>query len=143
MKCALTGANGFLGSHLADRLLKDGHQVTALVRESSELRWIADKGIRLVTGALDDATALAQAFEGAERIFHLAGAVVAGDPAAYYRVNQDATRAVAEAALGVETLRRFVLVSTLAVHGVRKDEPGPVSEESGCECQAKIHLIPP
>lgn len=133
MKCALTGANGFLGSHLADRLLKDGHQVTALVRESSELRWIADKGIRLVTGALDDAAALAQAFEGAELIFHLAGAVVAGDPAAYYRVNQEAARAVAEAALGVEGLRRFVLVSTLAVHGVRKDEPGPVNEESGCE----------
>lgn len=134
MKCALTGANGFLGSHLADRLLEEGHEVSALVREGSDLRWLQGKKIRLVKGELDDSAALALAFEGAELIFHLAGAVVVNDPKAYYRINQEATRVVAETALGCgEGLRRFVLVSTLAVHGARPDEPGPVSEESLCE----------
>ena len=133
MRCALTGANGFLGSHLVDRLLAEGHEVSALVRESADLRWLQGKELRLVKGALDDPAALAQAFEGAELIFHLAGVVVANDATAYYRINQEASRVVAEAAMGPgEGLRRFVLVSTLAVHGARPDETGPVSEESAC-----------
>ena len=134
MRCALTGANGFLGSHLVDRLLADGHEVSALVRESSDLRWLAGQEVRLVKGELDDPASLARAFEGAELIFHLAGAVVALESKAYYRVNQEACRVVAEAAMGCgEGLKRFVLVSTLAVHGRRPDETGPVSEESACE----------
>ena len=134
MKCALTGANGFLGSHLADRLVADGHEVTALVRESSNLRWLEGKDLRLVVGNLDDAGALADAFAGAEVIFHLAGVVVASDPQAYYRVNVEGTRGVAEAALELgDGLKRFVQVSSLAVYGSGQGDEGPVSEESPCE----------
>ncbi len=134
MKCALTGANGFLGSHLTDRLLADGHEVTALVRQSADLRWLSGTAARLVTGSLDDPGSLAEAFAGAELIFHCAGVTQAAEPGGYYRANVEGTRAVARAAMSAsDALQRFVLVSTLAVHGDGERDSSPVSEKTPCE----------
>lgn len=137
MRCTVTGANGFLGSHLVDRLLADGHEVTALVRAGCDRRWLDEARVTLVMGALDDRRALTQAVAGAELVFHVAGVVAAADPRDYDRVNAQGTRVVAEACLEASPdLARFVLVSSLAAHGpapagrlIREDSPlAPINQ---------------
>ena len=54
MKCALTGASGFLGSHITDVLIQKGVDVRALVRPTSNLRWLRDKPIQVLRVPLDD-----------------------------------------------------------------------------------------
>lgn len=134
MRCVITGASGFLGSHLADRLLADGHEVVALVRETSNQRWLDGKALQVAVAELDDGGALGEIFAGADQIYHCAGLTSSTDPKVYYRINVESTRTVAEAAAGaLGEGGRFVLVSTLAVHGAGDREGSPVSEKTPCE----------
>lgn len=83
MKVALTGAGGFIGSHLAQRLVREGHDVTALVRYTSRGDWglldelAADvlQHISVVTGDLRDAEAVREVVRGADLVFHLAALI--------------------------------------------------------------------
>lgn len=132
MYCAITGANGFVGSHLVDRLVAEGHQVCALVRATSDLQWLKNKPVTLIKGDLDDAQALKQAFTGVSVVFHVAGVVNSLDSDTFFRVNAEGTRKVAEACLEVNPkLSRFVLVSSQSVVG---PNPGgtPMNEEIPC-----------
>lgn len=83
-KVLITGGGGFIGSNLADRLLREGHEVTIFDNLSrsggeSNVRWLreghGDGTFRLVRADLRDFDALQRAAEGAQRIYHLAGQV--------------------------------------------------------------------
>jgi len=130
MRCAVTGGNGFVGSHLVDRLLEDGHQVRVLVRPTADLRWIRDTVVEVVQGSVADHDALCRTFDGCDLVFHVAGVTTAREPEEFYRVNRDGTaravRACLEAAPGV---RRFVLVSSVAAVGPGRDD-APLNEEA-------------
>jgi len=102
----VTGATGFVGSHLVDVLLEKGWTVSALVRKSSNLRWLEGKPV----GRVDpDASPLPDA----DVLFHVAGVIRADTYADYLAGNRDLALRV----FGAARTRRFVHVSSLAVAG--------------------------
>lgn len=107
---AVTGATGFLGGHIISAARDKGCSVRALSRKpnsdtSSDVTW--------VTGTLEDQAALIELASGADVVVHAAGAIKALNRDAFFRVNRDGTRAVADAAVQAG-VKRFVLVSSLA-----------------------------
>jgi nucleoside-diphosphate-sugar epimerase len=114
----ITGATGFVGGHLAERLAGEGWRVRALVRASSDTARLKALGAELVTGALDDADALTAAADGVDTVFHLAARTTAPSEAEFRRANTDGTRTVAQAAAGAGTRpRRLVYLSSYAACG--------------------------
>ena len=77
LKIVLTGGNGFLGSHLVDRLLLESIEIHCIVRPTSNLKWLEGKDVKMHTCGLTDVDALVKVFDKADYIFHLAGTVAA------------------------------------------------------------------
>ena len=77
----VTGASGFVGSHIVDELLARGARVRVTVRGSSSRRWLAGKPIEYADAALDDPDALRAAVEGADWVVHSAGLIRARNAA--------------------------------------------------------------
>jgi nucleoside-diphosphate-sugar epimerase len=116
MKALVTGATGFVGSHLAEALKQRGYEIAALARSPRKAAVLAGQGVRVVWGDLHDAEALERAVEGQDIVYHVAGVVAARDEAEFLRWNRDGTRNVLAAAeRGGKP--RFVLVSSLAAAG--------------------------
>jgi nucleoside-diphosphate-sugar epimerase len=122
MKALVTGATGFIGSHLANALVKKGFAVTCLVRNTSNLSYLEDLNVRLVKGDCSQKESLYEAVEGVDYVFHLAGLTKACSEAAFVEANVSGTgnmlRAVLEKNSG---LKRFVYISSLAAAGPSKD----------------------
>ena len=116
MKALVTGATGFVGSHLAEALKRRGHEVTALARSSRKAEALASQSIRIVSGDLHDMAALDRAAAGQDIIYHVAGVVAARDEAEFLRANRDGTRNLLGAAERSGN-PRFVLVSSLSAAG--------------------------
>src|SRR5438477_259076 len=72
MTTLVTGASGFLGSHVARQLVARGEDVRVMMRPSSTNRAIGDLSLEYVTGDLRDPAAVARAIAGAKRVFHVA-----------------------------------------------------------------------
>ena len=108
---AITGATGFAGRHAIIELLLRGHRLRALVRspETADL----PAGVATVKGDLADSAALARLTAGADAVIHLAGALTALSRDDYFKVNEQGTLALADAAQKAG-IRRFVHVSSLA-----------------------------
>ncbi len=132
----VTGASGFVGSHVVDELLRRGARVRCLLRPSSSLRWLDGKPVETVFAPLEDAEALAAAVAGATWIVHAAGLTSARRDAEFHETNVGGTERMLRAALTVGPgLRRFLLVSSLAAAGPSRDgrplaegdRPHPVS----------------
>jgi len=113
---AITGATGFVGRHVAQRLRDEGHHVRLLVRRPEAAMWL--EGFEVIQGALEDADSLKWLCGGADVLVHCAGAIKARHSAGFERVNYQGTKAVAEAA-GAAGVRRFIHLSSLAAR-----EPG-------------------
>lgn len=98
MKALVTGANGFLGSWLVKKLLSEGHEVTALVRPSSDLSELRDVNCKYVYGDVTEKESLVQAFNGMDTVFHLAGLIAykKTDRLKMEKVNVQGTRNVVE-----------------------------------------------
>ena len=117
MRVFLTGATGLVGSHVAERLVRDGHEVKALVRPGAELEFLRSLGAELVSGDITDRDALVEAMSGCDGVVHSAALIVGDVPwEDYRRVNVDGTQHVLEAA-AQGGARRAVHVSTVAVYG--------------------------
>jgi nucleoside-diphosphate-sugar epimerase len=128
MRYAITGATGFLGGALARQLRDSDHDVVALVRDPARAGALADAGVELVAGDLDDAPALDKICAGADGLFHVAGWYKVGSrtPELGRRVNVDGTRNALEAARR-NGVRRVAYTSTLATNS---DTRGQVVDES-------------
>ncbi len=105
----VTGATGFVGSHLVDLLLERGYRVTVTVRRTSRLRWLEGKPVERVEADLEAPVALPPC----DVVFHVAGVIRADSWGAYLAGNRDASRHALEGARAA----RFVHVSSLAVAG--------------------------
>jgi nucleoside-diphosphate-sugar epimerase len=113
----ITGATGFVGSHIARAFAEAGYEVRCGARASSSTRWIPD--LERVELDLSRHGDLSGALEGVDLVVHAAGITRAGRAEDYHAVNAEGTKRLAAAALGV---RRFVLVSSLAARGPDGDE---------------------
>jgi nucleoside-diphosphate-sugar epimerase len=114
----ITGASGFVGGHLAERLQGEGWRVRALVRASSDTTRLRALGAELAVGSLDDADAIAAAADGADTVFHLAARTTAPSAAEFHRANVEGTRNVARGAVRAGTPpRRLVYLSSYAACG--------------------------
>jgi nucleoside-diphosphate-sugar epimerase len=115
--CLVTGATGFIGGHLAERLAKEGHRVRCLVRASSDTSLLRALGVELAVGDLTDARSLADAVGGCRYVLHC-GAQVSDWATAeeIRRINVGGTRDLL-AASAAASVRRFVHFSTTDVYG--------------------------
>ena len=116
MRILITGANGFLGSALARRLARDGHELRVLLRPRSEASTLEGVPAQRVEGDVTDPASLASAMAGREVVFHLAGLRRSPERAAFFRVNADGTRWVCDAMLRAGA-RRLVLAGSIAAVG--------------------------
>ena len=129
----VTGANGFVGSHLVDYLLETGHEVRCLVRKSSNLKWLDGKNVKIFDCGLLDIEGMSKAFHGADYIYHVAGVVKSKTPEGYFKGNVDTTHALLEAALlNSATIKRILIVSSQTVVGPSNNEI-PVNELTECK----------
>jgi UDP-glucuronate 4-epimerase len=146
MKVLLTGAAGFIGSHLAERLLGDGHEVIgydsfdsflypAAVKEDNAALLAGRPGFRLVRADLLDAAALRRETAGCDLVVHLAA--LAGvrpsiaEPPRYARVNVEGTTNVLEACRHAG-VRRVVVASSSSVYGARPGATVGFREDDPC-----------
>jgi nucleoside-diphosphate-sugar epimerase len=131
MKALVTGATGFIGSHLVDRLLERDDEVRALVRPSSDLSYLEERGVELLSGDITDPASLPAAAAGADVVYHLAAMVSDWGPwQAFQAVTIDGTRNILEAAAQAG-VSRFLHVSTDGVYthrylGKRMTEETPL-----------------
>lgn len=116
MHVLVTGGTGFVGRHLVDVLLARGDRVTVLLRTPAKARGLAERGVILSPGTLDDGASLERACAGQEAIYHLAGLVAARSEREFMAVNRDGTASLLRAAAATGA-PRFVYVSTLAAAG--------------------------
>ncbi|PYV05270.1 MAG: NAD-dependent dehydratase [Acidobacteria bacterium] len=126
MVCLVTGASGFLGSHLARLLVQHGEQVRVLVRPRSQTRALAGLPVERVGGDLRDASSLVAAVQGVRRVFHLAAdyRLWTPKPQEIYDSNVAGTRHLLAAArrAGVE---KFVYTSSVATLAVPRGDDLP------------------
>ncbi|HVA94439.1 MAG TPA: hopanoid-associated sugar epimerase [Candidatus Dormibacteraeota bacterium] len=122
MKTLVTGATGFLGSHIARELSGRGEDVRVLARASSDLRALEGFRSESAVGDLRDAASLDRALDGVSRVFHVAAdyRLWASDPREIYESNVTGTQNLLEAArrAGVE---KFVYTSTVATIAVPRE----------------------
>ena len=116
MRTLVTGATGFVGSHLAEALRRRGDDVTALVRSSRKAQPLTAMGVSVVAGDLHDVAALRRAVEGQDVVYHVAGLVAARNEAEFLTANREGTENVV-AAMEKAAVPRLILVSSLAAAG--------------------------
>ena len=133
MKSFVTGATGFLGSHVARQLLSNGADLRLLVRATSRTENIADLPADRVVGDLRDVESLRRGMSGCEVVFHVAAdyRLWSRDGRELYQSNVDGTRNILQAARD-SSVRRVVYTSSVATMGFGNngsvtDERTPVS----------------
>ncbi len=152
MRVVVTGASGFLGSHVVEELVLAGHDVVALVRRSSKVEFLeelAKRGkLELAYGTVEDLESVRAAMKGAEAVIHSAGLVKARGEAEFFSINVDGTKNMLTAAREEKArgqFKRFVFVSSLAAVGPSDDglpvardrEPRPVTHYGRSKLEAE------
>src|SRR3954468_2053201 len=119
MTILVTGGSGFLGSHIIEQLSQAGRPVRALVRRSSDTKFLRTlSNVELVDGAVDDRSSLDRAVAGVDAVVHSAGLVKARNLAEFMLVNARGTENLLAAFLPLaDALKPFVQVSSIAVGG--------------------------
>lgn len=112
----VTGATGFVGSHVAEALREKGHTVRTIARATSDVAALKAWGVEIFAGDICDPVAVARACQGVEAVVHCAAKVGEWGPIDEYRkVNVQALETMLQASMG-PALKRFVLVSSLGVY---------------------------
>lgn len=142
-KILVTGATGFIGSHLIERLLKEGYEVWALVRSRKPL----PESVNMIYGDLTGGDL--PPLRGFDHVFHLAALTRALVPSDYYKVNFLGTKSLVERLLRDGGLKgRFVFLSSLSAQGpafgsrpcTEEDVPRPVSPYGKSKLEAETFL---
>ena len=133
LRALVTGATGFIGSHLVEALLKRGLQVRCLVRKTSDLSWLRDLPIEMVSGDCHDKDSLKEAVKDVDQVFHLAGVTKAIEEKTYFEINAFGTENLINACLENDPrLRKFIYLSSQAASGPCQNG-GKKKESDRCE----------
>ena len=151
MKVLVTGGSGFLGSYIADQLAREGHVVRALVRKSSNRKFLEKiSSLEFAEGSVEEEGAVDEAVKGVDAIIHSAGLVKARNKEEFHATNvTGTTNLLASAKRHAPKLKRFVFVSSLAAVGPSADGapvsstngPGPVTEYGRSKLAAERAVI--
>jgi len=144
----VTGATGFIGSHLVEELLWKGYEVAALIRTNSNLRWLRGKGVEFIYGDLLNEEGIPP-LEGFSYIFHLAGVTRVLHKRDFYRVNHGGTERLLAAVKRGGGVKRFVFLSSQAAAGPsysdrarrEEDPPHPVSPYGESKLRAEEAVL--
>lgn len=118
----VTGASGFVGSHVVDRLLSEGHHVKCILRETSSKRWLEGKPVEIINCGLFDKENLKKVFSDADYLFHIAGVVKSKNEEGYFKGNVETTRSLLDILCEVNTkIKRVIIVSSLTACGPSYD----------------------
>jgi nucleoside-diphosphate-sugar epimerase len=131
----VTGATGFIGARLVERLAAAGHDVVCLVRDPARGRGLVRPGVRLAPGSLDDEASIAMALDGVEIVYHLAGKTHGLTLAEFAEVNERGTERVCRLAALRPNPPAVVAVSSLSAAGpspegaahTERTPPAPIS----------------
>ena len=133
MRCLVTGGAGFIGSHLVDRLLKDGHKVIVIDNFSTgraeNLTWHRHKNnLRVIKADIFDFNKIAPYFKGVKVVFHIAGLadIVPSitNPLIYYRANAYGTMVVSEASR-LSQVKKLIYAASSSCYGIADIYPTP------------------
>jgi nucleoside-diphosphate-sugar epimerase len=137
MKVLVTGASGFLGGHVAERLSQRGDSVRAMVRSTSNRKHLEKlPNVELFEGAVEEVERVREAVDGVDAIVHTAALVKARNPDEFFAVNVGGTSNLVQAARSgargrPTTVKRFVFISSLEACGPSADgAPVPADQES-------------
>ncbi len=129
MNAFVTGATGFVGSHLVDLLLSKGWKVKVLVRKNSNLRWLEGKDVEMVVADLRSGEGLRKGVEKVDVVFHIAGVVKGRNFDDFVRGNVLATTNLLESIVKYNPeIKKFVHISSQAATRPSKDKHDFVKE---------------
>lgn len=111
---AVTGASGFIGRRLIERLCRDGVSVRALMRSRRIEADVDGSDLTIIEGALGDDDAIADLIDGVDAVIHLAGLIKARTRQAFFDANEQGTRHLTAIAAGRPRPPKLVLISSLA-----------------------------
>jgi len=119
VRVLVTGGTGFIGSHLVEALLAQGHEVRCLVRDPRRLGWISGlPSVTIAQGGMEEPRALLESLRGVDQVYHVAGVTRARAAREFFRVNGEGTRQLVHACLNTPGgPRRLVHLSSLAAVG--------------------------
>lgn len=130
-KILITGANGFVGTNLAEKFIKEGQQVRCLVHKN--LTTIKNLPVEIFRGSIIKPETLIEAVKNVDFVFHSAGVLRAVNTQDYYEVNQTGTKNLIEAVYKYNPkIKRFIHISTQAAMGPCKDI-NPKDPDAVCE----------
>jgi nucleoside-diphosphate-sugar epimerase len=132
MIVAITGATGFVGSHVADELSRRGYAVRCLVRSQSNLRWLEGKSYEIVRCSFDNTGSIEAALQDVDGVIHVAGVIAARSLDEFMEGNAGVTRRMIEATqrIAQSNFRRFVHLSSMAAVGPAPSLDQPLTEDS-------------
>lgn len=143
----VTGATGFIGSHVVDELLRRGETVRALVRNPARAVELRERGVAVQVGDIGHDKVLAEAVNGVDAVIHCAAATGENcSPAELRAVNVDAVRGLLEAVRRAGKAR-VALITGLSVLGIRhmdpadEDMPCRPSQELDSQLKAEVEQI--
>ncbi|MDR0706150.1 MAG: NAD(P)-dependent oxidoreductase [Planctomycetaceae bacterium] len=132
----ITGGNGFIGSHLIQRLQYEGGDIRCLVRTPSVADQLKTLKVELRYGELSDFESLAQAVKNCDAVFHLAGKVRARKKSEFEKTNCLGTENLVNAAIQNSTPPVFIYVSSLAAAGPSNSEQPKAETDLPCPISA-------
>jgi dihydroflavonol-4-reductase len=118
MKILITGATGFIGSHLVERLGKSGHQIRCIAKDPLNVGILKSAGYEVILGDLNNGVDWDMLLDGIDLVYHVAGVTRCTATEEYYEGNYRATKRLIEiCSLQCTHLKRFVYVSSLSAIG--------------------------
>jgi len=136
MISVVTGASGFVGSHVVDFLIEQGHEVRCIIRKSSSRKWLAEKNVKIYDCGLDNTNLMQEPLKDCDYVFHVAGLVKAKNDVDYYNGNVRPTINILKVLEAVNPgLKRLVVVSSQTAAGPslldrvtnEEDIPNPIT----------------
>ncbi|MGI9493478.1 MAG: NAD-dependent epimerase/dehydratase family protein [Geminicoccaceae bacterium] len=132
---AVTGASGFIGRRLIERLCRDGNNVRALQRHRPINVDVPIKQLRTVKGSLDDQASLQELVAGVDTVIHLAGLIKARQRKDFFGANATGVARLVEAMMEHQDTAKLILISSLAAR-----EPGLSSYAASKRCGEAVLL---